>query len=215
MSLSGSSLNYALIGEQFARQQSFVARGPVEAPPPEPAVTGDEAGRFAVGSVVTLRYRYKVAENGHLVPQGAPEMVQEEANSSTQQRTSRQRRNLADENPSARLRAWAPIRPELSPSDELGLFSFLAGQSLPFTSPAFLRATPTRLHYAVHAETVEAQAEDGSSVEVEILAPAHEQRAAVGEYSASFRRAQTSVAGLYARNAFVFQHRDGALLLSA
>jgi hypothetical protein len=146
---------------------------------------------FAPGTTVTARYQYRVADDGSLVP------LQTQISTNVQPDDSRlgDRRSgrFSQRNSNERAPSLADLvqpRASLSPTDEVALFAVRssAGQ----TRAQVLEQSPARLSTPIARTQV--LDENGDSVEAEVITlptRGEDQRVA---------RAQSAVAGLYARN---------------
>ena len=167
--------------------------------------TGEQKG-FPIGSTVTARYQYQVGPDGALIPvqtqttTTAPDESSRKANRNGRQGL---RDGLADRRPS--FSDLAKPKPELSPTDEIELFS---GQTDTASVVTALRASLTKLAnqtpptVTLAQATAEARDENGEAVDAELLTPEGEpilvrNEALLGDFTA---RAKFAVAGLYARN---------------
>ena len=157
------------------------------------------------GTVITAKYQYRVGADGALYPiqtkitteaaQQPESALDKQANQKRSNDSRRQSNTLAD--------VTRP-RPELSPTDELSLFSDInLVTRLSSIPPANNNVAAT-----VVSSTVQGEAEDanGEKVDVEILPPQAQASTAqeTGTEVASGNlasRAQQTVANLYARNA--------------
>ncbi|MDX2094729.1 MAG: hypothetical protein SFW64_02150 [Alphaproteobacteria bacterium] len=165
---------------------------------------GGAAAPFVVGSTVTARYRYKVAEDGSLLP--LQTQITTELPEATPRRTGRRPEQPAAEGGFARHHGLADLaRPQvsLSPAEELAVFaanenatrSFRQARSGEQQAPLpGVIASPNRKFLTPASD------ENGRPVEIELLTPHAATEAGAAADSASRHRVQYAVAALYARN---------------
>ncbi len=158
------------------------------------------------GTTITAKYQYKVAADGSLYPTSTKittEVSEPESalDKQANQKRSGSRRQSAD----ATLADVTRPRPELSPSDELSLFSDVnLATRLSSIPPANNNVAATVVSATVQGE---AEGADGEKIDVEILPPQAQSGASSEKNAANSplvnltARAQQTVANLYARNA--------------
>ena len=147
------------------------------------ASLASQAGGLKVGSTITATYAYRVGEDGHLyATQTQITTRADDADADGQQRPRRQLRQ--DDAREQRFADVLPVKPQLTPVDEIRVFGFAqaadAAQALP-------------------GEGVDAT---GKMVDVTILPPGmREQASSVTASTIGLAaRAQAGAANLYARN---------------
>lgn len=216
MDIGNPALNLGFAAEQAVRLAASI-RGGEETIAVQLRQAAAES-RLTVGTTITARYRYKVAEDGGLVPlqsqittEAAEENLAVVADGGRRQR--RALRGNAQGSP-ASFRDFIPPRPVLSPSDEASIFSALARSVLP--SFAYGSFTPRVQTVASSAVAIaEASDETGSFVPAEIITPAAAPASDKATFSASYLRAQYSVANLYARTVVVANTLPSTLVIAA
>lgn len=152
------------------------------------AALGQQSGNLPVGTTITASYQYRVGPDGALYP--TQTQITTESNevesSATDADGRKQRRSLMQQEDSREqsLRNVQPVKPQLSPTDEVALFA------------------DAQLAVAAQPVTGEAVDATGIAVNVTILPPGVSDQAAVSraEVLTISQRNQAGVAGLYARN---------------
>jgi len=158
------------------------------------------------GTTITAKYQYKVAADGSLYPTSTKITTEVTEPESSLDKQANQKRSGSRRQNDATLADVTRPRPDLSPTDELALFS----NSIPATRLTSIPpANNDNVSATVISATVQGEAEgaDGEKIDVEILPP-QVQSSTPSEKNAGnaplvnlTARAQQSVANLYARNA--------------
>jgi len=192
MTILGSALNYNFASAEAARIAQ-AERGAQETIATQLGQAG-AASPFVVGTTITARYQYKVAEDGSLVPLQTQITTDIPKDGSPTDPNRRNGRNLQRRD--ERQPTFADIarpRVSLSPSDELAVFGAFSngGQT---TQQAALQQQLAAAFSPLNI-TAQASDENGEPVEAEVLTFRRENTNAAEQ-----RRAQYSVATLYARN---------------
>jgi hypothetical protein len=146
---------------------------------------------FVVGTTITARYQYKVAEDGSLVPlqtQITTDIPKDGAQADANRRPGR---NLERNNRQPTFADIARPRATLSPSDELAIF----GENTRGANEAPQTALEQQLENAGSPTLALVSDENGQPVEAEVLTFRRE-----NSNAAQQKRAQYSAAALYARN---------------
>ena len=192
MTILGSALNYNFASAEAARIAQ-AERGAQETIAAQLGQTG-ATSPFVVGSTITARYQYRVAEDGSLVPLQTQITTDVPKDGAPNEANRRNGRNL--ERRDQRQPTFADIaraRVTLSPSDELAVFGAISngGQT---TQQAALQQ---QLVTAFSPLNIAAQVSDenAQAVEAEVRTFRRENADTVQK-----QRAQYSVATLYARN---------------
>ena len=157
------------------------------------------------GTTITAKYQYKVAADGSLYPTSAKISTEVTEPESSLDKQANQKRSSSRRQNDATLADVTRPRPELSPSDELALFS----NSIPATRLSSIPPANNNVAATVVSATVQGEAEgaDGEKIDVEILPPQAQSSASPEKNAANSplvnltARAQQTVANLYARNA--------------
>ncbi|MBY0544804.1 MAG: hypothetical protein K2Q14_04565 [Gammaproteobacteria bacterium] len=192
MTTLGSALSYNFTSAESARivQADRGAQETIAAQLGQ----SNAASPFAVGTTITARYQYRVAEDGSLVAlqtQITTEVPKDGPQAETNRRNGRNLQRRDDRQPT--FADIARARVTLSPSEELAVFGAISngGQT---TQQAALQQ---QLVNAFSPLNIAAQASDenGQPVEAEVLTFRRE-----NADTAEKQRAQYSVATLYARN---------------
>lgn len=162
---------------------------------------------FAVGTTITARYKYKVAEDGSLIPIQT-QITTSSAEDATRAPSRRSQRNALREDDDRRQPRFSDIlkiKPELAPTDEIALFANLkeGASTTPLKTALAQLSNQTPVLAAVNKATAEALDENGETVDAELLTPGGDpilvqNESLLRNFAA---RAQFAVAGLYARNA--------------
>lgn len=192
MTTLGSVLSYSFTSAESAR----IAQADRGAQETIAAQLGQSnvASAFAVGTTITARYQYRVAEDGSLVPlqtQITTEAPKDGPQAETNRRNGRNLQRRDDRQPT--FADIARARVTLSPSEELAVFGAVSNGGQTTQQAAFEQQLVT----AFSPLNIAAQASDenGQPVEAEVLTFRRE-----NADTAQQQRAQYSVATLYARN---------------
>ena len=149
---------------------------------------------FQAGTTITARYQYKVAEDGSLVP--TQTQITADAPDNATQGGSRQRnRAYREDDRKATLGDLAKPKADISPSDEVALFS--GEQAAPTVAVNAAAQQPIEAASAVVSSEAEVLDENGDPVEAELLKSNSDSASGAGTFT---YRQQYAVAGLYARN---------------
>ena len=158
---------------------------------------------LAPGSTVTAQLRYNVGPDGLLIPAQTQVTTTKPttANPATRDSSNRRSPSSSSQNgsPSRQLAQLAPVKAQLSPVDEVALF----GQNEEDNATHADSAPQTADHNAPLVTQGQAVAEDGSNVDVDIIAPATLTAANqnIPQTPSLIARAQVAAAAfLYARN---------------
>jgi hypothetical protein len=196
MNLNYSALNFSFASAE-AQRLAFAERGAEETVAANLRQAAQD-GKYTIGATITARYQYKVAEDGTLVPTqtqittGAPD----DALTDTGRRAPR--RSYREDERQPKFTDFLKPRALLSPSDELSIFASFAAAPTPFGIP--LRAQFSTAGFITQT-TTQVTDENGETVEAELITPTTSNAGNAAAQSAFAARAQTAVAGLYARNA--------------
>jgi hypothetical protein len=219
VSVASTSFNYTYASLDASRAASAAQQPRIDEATSEQLRNNLSAqlNTLSPGTTVTARYQYTVGADGTLVPTQTQITTQtnEADDAVTRDGTGKQSRQALSGQGDTRRQSFGDIakpRAQLSPSDELALFSSLAaaddtdgGQPPVLGSSSSSSAVSTAGQVANAAPIPgEAVADDGSKVDVEIftssaqLAASSQNSAQVLDISA--RTQQSAVAALYARN---------------
>lgn len=153
---------------------------------------------LVTGTTITARYQFKVGQDGSLVPlstqitTAAPDAGEEEVGQGTRRggRNNQRFSNFTDlQKPKATL----------NPTEESAIFA-LSAQS--FAQSPILK-TQYSLSPIVSVASAAVEDESGTTVDAEIFAPVPEEAKITNNSAPYAPRAQSAVAGLYARNSSV------------
>ena len=158
------------------------------------------------GTTITAKYQYKVAADGSLYPTSTKITTEvTDPESSLDKQASQKRSGSRRQSSDASLAGVSRPRPELSPTDELSLFSDV---NLATRLTSIPPANNDNVSATVVSATVQGEAEDadGAKIDVEILPPqaqasSAQETSGTGPSANLTSRAQQVVANLYARNA--------------
>lgn len=215
MTITNQALNLGFAAEQAARVAAADRAG-AESVAERLRQTAGEG--FRAGTTVTARYRYKVGDDGSFIPlqtQITTEDVGDElaVRGEGGRRNRQALRQQGERAPS--FKDFAFPRPQLSPADEAVIFSSLAPAVPNFDFSSYAPKVSVNLNTSI--AVAEVQDESGNLVQAEIIAPKTQANAAkdTSEFSASFRRAQFSVASLYARSGAAVNQPVHEVLIAA
>lgn len=200
MTTFNPALNFNFASAEATRL-AYAERGAEDAVAAQLRQANAEQSKFAVGSTITARYQYKVAEDGSLVPiqtQITTDVPRDERQGLAQQGRRYPRQSLRDGERPPSFNDLATPKPLLSPSDEISIFAQLTQPVSSSVGNETLADLPPLASLMLVATSVaEAVDENGETVQAELLAP----ETPPSENRLSFTpRAQYSVATLYARN---------------
>lgn len=157
---------------------------------------------YQVGATITAKYQYKVAADGSLVPQQTQITHTAPGEGSDANDGLRRHRNWRDDGRRVSLSDLVNPKPELSPTDEVGLFADAVGAH---TAP--LNVTPS---VGTQGSTSQAEVldENGETVDAELITGNTPSESETTPSNSSFlsllaQRAQTAAANLYARNSSI------------
>lgn len=192
MTTLSSALNYNFATSEAARIAQ-AERGAQETIAAQLGQTG-ATSPFVVGTTITARYQYRVAEDGSLVPlqtQITTDVPGDGVQTDANRRNGRNLQRRDERQPS--FADIARPRVTLSPSDELEVFAQVntSGQA---AQQAILKP-PLATTFAASNVAAQVSDENGEPVEAEVLTFRRE-----NTDTAQQQRAQFSVATLYARN---------------
>jgi hypothetical protein len=199
MTTVSSALNYNFAYAEASRIAS-AARGAEETVAAQLRQAAADAP-FQVGSTITARYKYTVAEDGSLIPQQT-RITTTAPDDATRNQNRKSQRQATRDGLDARRQSFGDLarpKPELSPTDELRLFAALEQVPSPLDLAQSAKTQPAAPVVQAKAEVLD---ENGDPVEAELLTGNNE-AAAQPEGSiitSIFARAQFAAAGLYARN---------------
>lgn len=210
MNLNYSALNFSFANGE-AQRLAFAERGAEEAVAANLRQTAQD-GKYAVGATITARYQYKVAQDGSLVPTQTQITADAPDDALADSGRRAPRRSYREDDRQPKFTDFLKPRAQLSPSDELAIFAAFASVPTPFGIP--LKAQFSTAGFITQT-TTQATDESGETVEAELITPTTSNATNAAAQGAFAARAQTAVAGLYARNSDIIYNITPVAVLAA
>lgn len=151
--------------------------------------------RLVVGTTITARYKYRVAEDGSFIPVSTQVTAEQAEDALTKQGGRQPRRSYRDDERRPSFADFMRPRATLSPTDEMEIFAAFSNPATPFGIPLRTNYKGQLGFTTPLPSPAQATDENGEAIEAELLAPE-----TPVTLNTATNRAQTAVADLYARN---------------